>query len=1063
MNLKPGNNCDIMVGLSNSNTVGSGNSLLKLTYDNHNGSSATAGSNVNWVIGSATPSLIVAFYPNNNLSTMINGVATTTITLINNGGIALSDIRLPALPITLTYISGGAHPCSLFEQQLNAQNLATGQSCTLILQYSPTTATPQKLTSLGVFTANAGSYISDDYNINLTAISPRIISFDQAILKPSLNWTNSTSYSASVKVSNMSASVVTFEQAVSSDPYLSASGCSGSLASGDSCNLIISGNYPIKLANYEDSGSITVNYSDGINNHSTVLNVDATLAMQPVVTPGLLISGTLPSSLVPAIPTDIEITLTNETTATNGGDTTIKVNLDNLIGDGFNVSNGGGGTISGHLNINGLSNPCSASSGIITLASGASCNINMELTASGTTDNNTTYPQLTITPSFTYNVYSNSSTIPSISSTTNAISPLSGTIMVENPASALDFSTSVTTLSAEQNTTPDPTAVLTVTNVGDTALTSFSLPSINGILFNVPLSCNTLAAHASCDITISLSTTEVLSGNFADNTAYFTDNYHVTNQLVALPNFAYSVTAANIPNIQVTVNTSGCSSRTGGDGLLGTNCYLNPGNDTMMTGNAGALQLVITYTNTASAVAYNFLVAANPPANYTTLQNNCTNITLSKDDSCTLVYILANPSAYPSPSLNVNVATPLDNGYSYNYGIQSQFTGSGGASKPLSNDLQVISSKPSISFNLTYQTMLTNVAQTGSAAISNWFSAATPQVSINSSNSSVATASTPCVINFIGSGGNCNFMINSTATEGNSILNAAISAPDNTLINSSNRPLYTTKFYSYIFGNNSAGNKYLLMCNSSIANCNSANVSFNEPRHIVVNNGYLYVLNTMGNDITKCTINNISGDLTNCSSNNAGQFSNPLDLAFYNGYAYILSTANKVFRCNISSTTGDLTGCSQETNATGFSSANAISFNAIGGVTYAYIITSSDFGLVCQMNPANGSIASCNTSNVLGDGIAFQSGYAYIPSSGKLWVCSISTANGSLNNCVNNLIFNTVSYGIVYYDNYFRITSPNYTLYNVQYSGTTLIGGISSSVYWFGGYLSGIAVSFYPQ
>lgn len=774
--LKPAESCVIYAYLANLNP-GSGNSILNITYNDNNGATnATANNNINWIIGN-TANLSIAF-SSNSLTTVAGTPVTTTLTLTNNGNVSLNNVQLPTLSNTsLSYISGGS--CDLSGQQLNNQTLTTSaptNSCTVVLQYSPVLAEPQTVITVGAFTANNGSYISSVYGIDLAAIAPSAISASPASLSPTLNWTNSTSYGDSVTLTNVGTADATFSSITpnSSELSISSNTCTGTLARGDNCTFTVNGYYPVQTTSYSSNGSLTITYSDvgGSNIHSTILNVNATLAMQPLVTPALAISGILPSGITLDAPTTVNLTLTNNSSATNTGDGSVSVDRNSLTGSGFNVTNGGSVNVSAVLSTSGVVNACSESGGDIVLSPGASCNVDMILTASGTATANT--PQVTIKPSYTYKVYTPSSVNPNDSSALDVASPLIGNITVFAPAAALAFNynNNQTSIAVEQASTPNPaTVTLTVTNVGSAAVTSLTMPTISGISFVADSSCNSLAVNATCEITINVSTDNVLTGNLSSGTVNFTDSYHPSAHSTNLSGFTYTVGAPSSPSISVGVSTSGYSS-TGGNGLSPTTALLNPSNDIATGGSAGAFKLIITYNNTASAAAQNFTVIPNPPSNYELAENNCVGVNLELNGSCSVTYKLSNPGT--AGTFNILSGVALDGNYTYRYGLQGQFNNSGSASMP--NLLQVTSMQPTLSLTLVYNVL--------TATLSNWYLNAANNISFNSSDILVAANPLSCNVSISGGGGTCNSTVNPAGNTGYTNITASINAPNNEIITS---------------------------------------------------------------------------------------------------------------------------------------------------------------------------------------------------------------------------------------------------------------------------------------
>lgn len=794
--------CTIIVGITNTSLANSGASSIVVTYNNHNGTTnATASSDVNWVIGSV-PSLAVTF-STNTLSAVVNQTVETILTLTNNGNTVLSNIQLPILtqlasPLNtvLRYQTASSNACSLSGQQLSNQSLAAGSSCNVVLEYAPTTAFTSQSVALGIFSGiHSGnqSYTSNSYGITLSATSASQIIFTAngsivTSLNPSLNWTNNTSYSQSVVLKNTGASPITsMSISATSDGSgtLSVSGCANTLVVGGQCTLTITGNYPPQTNIFTSNGSINFIYSDAGNSHSATISINATVAMMPVVTPGLGISGVMPSTIYAGEGQIVQLTLTNNTTATNSGNGALVVNMDSLT---QNI----GTNLTGSLNTTGITtNACSAVSGSITLNANQSCVVNLELAAS-TAGSMTA----TITPQYQYYAYSGTNVIPNHTAATGLqLSTLSGGITVQDRSASLSlgwysnntYTTAITGLSVEQGLI-NPTATLKVTNTGTTALTGITMPTISGFTFTPDGSCTTLAIGSSCNIGVTLNSANVIAQTDITTTpanliSYtYSNNQGSYNSSSDLPSLNYQVSAPNAPSINVSSSISGCGTGSTTTGSTQT-CNLNPGTADSQ-GIAGGYKFIVTYTNSGSGVANAFTVAPATLGNYAAATNNCNGVTLAANTgSCTVTYALSNPATATSGNVSNGASVGT---YSYTYGSQNQLS-SGSVSATNPNQVTLNIQQRSLSLGLSPSSIQINGTSTVTGTISNWYSPSIPSLlTITSSDTGKASnISASCTSS--GSGAVCTGTLTGLAA-GTTNLSASITMPDGSSIAGTSSP-----------------------------------------------------------------------------------------------------------------------------------------------------------------------------------------------------------------------------------------------------------------------------------
>lgn len=800
--------CTIIVGIINTTLASSGTSNVVVTYNNSNGTTnSTASSNVSWVIGDV-PSLSVTFNPSNSLNAVVNQSIITTLTITNNGNNTLSNIQLPTLTNNaLTYARGTTNSCDVSNGQLSNQSLTSGASCTLELEYSPTTAFTSQSVTLGSFIGSLPSgtiYTTNSYNVTLSAASPAQLSFSTSTpgaaitsINPSLNWTNNTNYSTPIIVKNTGSAAITnlaITTTTDANGTLSKSGCPNTLVVGATCDLTITGDYPTKTSSFTSNGSINFTYSDAGNSHSATLPITANVAMMPVVTPGLSISGTLPSSMYGGASDarTVQLTLTNNTTATNNGNVGIEVATSSL-------TNNIGTSLTGTLNTTGITNnACNISGSNITFTStNQSCNVNLVITASG----NPITTTATITPTYQYYTYNNTSTTPTLNNARSSqLSSLSGGITIQARSASLslafytdsNYTTAITSLSVEQSgaTAITKSAALKITNSGTTALTGITMPSINGFIFTPDSSCATLAVNASCNVNVVLSSSTAISSTDittnAANVVNFTYSNHVGNNQSGnsdMPSLIYQVTAADQPQISVSTSFSGC----GGSITDSTEkCNLNPGN--AGDGTVGGYQFIVTYKNSSTTVAANNFTVTPPvdaiAAGYNTSPtNNCNNATLSTNNgTCTVVYTLT-PTA---TSGNISSGAYLGN-YTYKYGTGNISSETISRANPNQVSLNII--QPSLLLSLSRASVQVSESTEVIGTISSWYasSPAIPGSIIITSGTPATAAGTTANCTSSGSGATCTGTLTGLAL-GTTNLSSSIVTPYGTAIAATTNP-----------------------------------------------------------------------------------------------------------------------------------------------------------------------------------------------------------------------------------------------------------------------------------
>ena len=678
--LKVGGSCTLSIGLSDATTAGSGNGNLNITYDNHNGNAATiATSNIDWTIGSVA-SLKVSF-AQSNLFVAAGSSQDVEVTLLNDGNDPFSNITLPTLPAGFSWVAPATDACSLEGTQL----LAIGASCKLTLHYAPTSAASGQVVTIGKFSATSavgGSYSSaNNYSVTATAVTSNELGG-----LPSNGITQNPSWaipnpSSTITITNNSGREITFTgAAVSAGLPVSILGCSGKLAAGASCSLTVTGNYDAST-----SGSVTINYTDNGVALSQSVNVVAAYAQKPAINPSMMVIAS-PSGewVVPNNGTEIPITLTlsNTTTVSNpynlGSDGTIQVLASSLLptsGDlSYEVKTGGSCIVD--------------TNGYITLSNEASANSCTYEVAVKSTAAPATSGSSIATPSYTSVSYSDTSTIPGTQSNSSS-SGYGVSYTVLAPTANLSTPTlstgqiAATLQNVEQGTMPSPSLTFKVKNVGVTAIAGniTTSPNVAGLTVDTS-SCNNLASGGECEITVTMDTSNLLSGRLSAVSLNFSDGT-TAGTVVALPDLTYSVIAPAAPAITTSMSVANCQAGSAAGATL-TNLTTLP-TCNINTGNNPAPVVTITFTNTGAGAATNFTVTpatlqAALGSNYSqSLGGTCgTGTTLAASNgSCTVIInpttadVGSNDAATQYDIAATDGVSLVSVPYSYNYGTAS--------------------------------------------------------------------------------------------------------------------------------------------------------------------------------------------------------------------------------------------------------------------------------------------------------------------------------------------------------------------------------------------------------
>lgn|GEM_PF-1741858 len=163
-----------------------------------------------------------------------------------------------------------------------------------------------------------------------------------------------------------------------------------------------------------------------------------------------------------------------------------------------------------------------------------------------------------------------------------------------------------------------------------------------------------------------------------------------------------------------------------------------------------------------------------------------------------------------------------------------------------------------------------------------------------------------------------------------------------------------------------------------LSNCNDLIETFSRPQDIAISNGHAYITSRNNNTVTKCDVNPGTGALLNCTvtPNPAMEpdpgFNGPYGIIINNGYAYVTNFLGEdVSKCNVDAVSGELSSCNP--TGTGF----LAPINTFINNGYAYTTNFSDDSVSkCTVNPADGSLidATCASTG----GTFTDPGFNYI-------------------------------------------------------------------------------------
>lgn len=735
-----------------------------------------------------------AIIPPANLSIALGGVTsldnnTTTgnLTVTNTSNVALSSISMPIL-------SGSPAGLAITDpNKCETQTLNPQTGCSFVITLTPNVYSESSIATVSGINASytdpinqieSSVFFSNSYAINITTAAPLLIIFNPDSINPDFNWTNSTSYLQNITMTNNGSLTATnidmlvASTGINSTLTVNPNGCDG-LAVESSCMIKVSGNYSnSQSTSYASNAIIIATATDNIGNTtSQAININANVQMMPVVTPGLGISGVLPNSIYSGESgaQTILLTLTNYTSATNNGNTAITIDISSL-------TNNIGANLTGSLNTTGIeTNACNITGTQITLDN--SCNVNLVLTAHGSG-----ITTATIAPTYKYYSYNSASSTPVlISASGSQLSTLSrGCITINEYNASLNLafytdnsdSTPITSISTEVGI--ETTAVLQITNTGTTALAGITMPTVSGFTFTPDSSCASLAAGASCNVSVALySTTALASTNLNSNSISYTYTNDLGSQTgtTNLPSLSYQVTAPASPSISASTSFINCSSN-----VTDTTqqCNLNPTAASVGgAGSTGVYEFVVTYSNTGSGSA-NITVIPAMIGNYLMAANNCNTVELTANTgNCTVEYLLSSPDVVGSG--NIPSAVQLGT-YKYTYGSNNQISVTNQTVvNPNPANLNI--TEPFLALSLS-SSPITPLSYTATATTSSWYALNAPSnvtfvVSLGGGRI-MASETVACTIS--GSGCTSAYTLPELMPGTNYFITATITAPDGTII-----------------------------------------------------------------------------------------------------------------------------------------------------------------------------------------------------------------------------------------------------------------------------------------
>jgi hypothetical protein len=183
---------------------------------------------------------------------------------------------------------------------------------------------------------------------------------------------------------------------------------------------------------------------------------------------------------------------------------------------------------------------------------------------------------------------------------------------------------------------------------------------------------------------------------------------------------------------------------------------------------------------------------------------------------------------------------------------------------------------------------------------------------------------------------------------------------------SSPRTVYLSGNYVYTLNNTSSE---VVQCDLTLQTCSSTGSGFSGPTgSMTIANGYAYVPNTTGNNVSVCAVSANDGTFSSCATfDNNATLSSPAGVAIANGYAYIVSSStNEVVACEVSSSDGTLSNC--VTNSV-LNSANSSGVSVYYG--YLYFTSTSSSQMTKCLLEASGVVSNCTQT---GSGFSNASG-----------------------------------------------------------------------------------------
>ncbi len=546
--------------------------------------------------------------------------------VVNTGNVELSELSLPQVHID------GAKGSFTIEPQDCPIILFPGEQCSYKISYTKI-PDPELLSGLiGNITAtylnSTGTQehyaMRDHIALNAVFNEKQALFLNTDLIQHSSNWSQNLTSSSKVVITNISSGVLTGIKYSSDQSWITASGCPTSLEKGQSCDLNVTtvANKP-NLNDTSGEGVLTIAYELGGRVASQGLNVSYHVIAKPVVTPLISVapSSEIQVNLVTDSSYQVDFSLANHSTVTNGGNSHIRIKKEHLIPKAEN-----GITFAVNLEPG-----CKEVGDDIILNSQEVCNYKLTLHTSG----NLGLTNIPHSISYNYEEYSDSSTEPSF--TGHSTYEQAFDIQVNPRRAQLSIINMNDNNFANMLVRHSYSNTYLITNEGNREVSgdiSFSNGNLPGNLTSDFADCQNLPVHQSCKLTLVYSPlTTIVDQDINVASINYNDGVNLVN--LNLAKEAINANKVEDPNIVVDTTLNGCGI---GNGFYESSvCKLNAGSQ------SNKFSLVMTLTNKGGIFASNFYFTPKDFSNSWVLyENNCgTNsapITLAKDASCSITY-----------------------------------------------------------------------------------------------------------------------------------------------------------------------------------------------------------------------------------------------------------------------------------------------------------------------------------------------------------------------------------------------------------------------------------------